>query len=72
MRTAILCIITLVCFGTMLYYFISDWTVEYAWSMNVSLFIIGEISFGLAMGRMLRNAREYHEEFIWIEENPDI
>jgi hypothetical protein len=59
-------LIAMICFGTMLYYFISDATLHWVW--HVVLFIIGECSFALGMGRMMKNAREYHEEFIWLEE----
>ena len=61
-------LIAMVCFGTMLYYFVSDWTVNHPWLMNIGLFIIGEFAFALGMGRMMKNSREYHERYIWLEE----
>ena len=62
----------MICFGTILYYLISKPEWSYPWTMNIILFIIGEIFFALGMGKFLKGNREYHEREVWIEDNPEI
>lgn len=65
-------IIAFICFGTIVYYLMGGFTVSFPWTMNIILFLIGEVFFALGMGKFLKGNREYHEENIWIEDNPDI
>jgi len=63
-------LITIICFGGIVYYAMND--LPSPWTVGIILFIIGEISFALGMGKMLKRNREYHEKEVWIEDNPDI
>ena len=73
MKTRYYLLISIVCFSIMLYYFASDWQVSHPWEMNIGLFFIGEISFALALGKFMKRNREYHEKYIWKQdENSEI
>lgn len=59
-------IIAFFCFGMIAYYTANDYPCP--WTVGIILFIIGELSFGIGMGKMLNNGKKE----IWSEDNPDI